>query len=192
MEFRNLSWSCIRWNICIQDSLLTTLFTSVRCWTMDSLYTFKCKLFRNTRHTVTFGTPHSRDTRRIEFRGPRTKFSLSCSTVASETHERLGDLALRTEHSVSTKFLCHESIVGLLGGSLRYWVRNFPWTCVADLIYSFQNTQRACSAPVQVAIFISIAGLRALAALGDTVPRASNLQCFGTLCQFKTLYMSSS
>jgi hypothetical protein len=24
-------------------------------WTMDSLYVFKRKLFRNTRHTVTFG-----------------------------------------------------------------------------------------------------------------------------------------
>jgi hypothetical protein len=28
---------------------------STRCWTMDSLYAFKCKYCRNTRHTVTFG-----------------------------------------------------------------------------------------------------------------------------------------
>jgi hypothetical protein len=31
--------------------------TSWRRWTMDSLYAFKCKRFRNTRHTVTFGIP---------------------------------------------------------------------------------------------------------------------------------------
>jgi hypothetical protein len=42
------------WNIWIQNFLRTTLSVSVRCWTMDSLYTFKCKHFRNTRHTVTF------------------------------------------------------------------------------------------------------------------------------------------
>jgi hypothetical protein len=29
--------------------------TVSRCWTMDSLYAFKCKRFRNTRHTVIFG-----------------------------------------------------------------------------------------------------------------------------------------
>jgi hypothetical protein len=39
---------------------------------MDSLYAFKCKRFRNTRHTVTFGIPVSRDARRVDFRGLRT------------------------------------------------------------------------------------------------------------------------
>jgi hypothetical protein len=29
------------------------------CWTTDSLYAFKFKSFRNTRHTVTFGIPLS-------------------------------------------------------------------------------------------------------------------------------------
>jgi hypothetical protein len=28
-----------------------------RCWTMGSLYTFKCTRFRNTSYTVTFGIP---------------------------------------------------------------------------------------------------------------------------------------
>jgi hypothetical protein len=28
-----------------------------RCWTVDSLYTFKCKRFRNSGHAATFGIP---------------------------------------------------------------------------------------------------------------------------------------
>jgi hypothetical protein len=39
---------------------------------MDSLYAFKCKCFRNTRHTVTFGIPVSRGTCHVDFRGLRT------------------------------------------------------------------------------------------------------------------------
>jgi hypothetical protein len=49
----NLSSSCVRWNICIQDSLWTTLSATVKCWTMNSLCASKCKHCRNTRHTVT-------------------------------------------------------------------------------------------------------------------------------------------
>jgi hypothetical protein len=56
-EPRNLLSSCIRWNNCIQNYLRTNLSAHVRCWKMDSLYTFKCKRFRNARHTVTFGIP---------------------------------------------------------------------------------------------------------------------------------------
>jgi hypothetical protein len=45
--------------------MLTVVFQTLlcgyssKCWTMDSLYTFHCKSFRNTRHTVTFGIPQS-------------------------------------------------------------------------------------------------------------------------------------
>jgi hypothetical protein len=53
---------------------------------MDSLYAFKRKCFRNTGHTVATGIPVSRDARRVDFRELRTKLSLSCSIVASETH----------------------------------------------------------------------------------------------------------
>jgi hypothetical protein len=48
-----------------------------------------------------------RDARRVEFHG-LLKLSLSCSTVASETHGRPDDLAWPTEYPASTKFLCHE------------------------------------------------------------------------------------
>jgi hypothetical protein len=48
---------------------------------MDSLYAFKCKHFRNTRHTVTIGIglPVSQDARRVDFRRLRSKLTLSCS-----------------------------------------------------------------------------------------------------------------
>jgi hypothetical protein len=45
----------------------------------------KCKRFRNTRHTITFGIPVSQDACSVDFRGLPTKLSLSCPTVASET-----------------------------------------------------------------------------------------------------------
>jgi hypothetical protein len=54
-------------------------------------------------------------------------------------------------------------------------------------VSSNQNTQRARSAPAKVVILISTAGVLAVAVLGPTVPRASNLQCFARLRQFKTL-----
>jgi hypothetical protein len=85
---RNLSLSCIWWNICIQNSLRTTLSASVRRWTMDSMYAFMCKRFHNTRHTVTFGVPVSQDARRIDFRGLRTELSLSWSICKSCHLER--------------------------------------------------------------------------------------------------------
>jgi hypothetical protein len=62
----------------------------------------KCKRFRNTRRTVTFGIQFSRDTRSVDFRRLRMKLSLSYSTVASETPGRPGDLVWHTEHPVST------------------------------------------------------------------------------------------
>jgi hypothetical protein len=34
--------------------------TTSRCWTTASLYALKCKRFRNTRHTLTFGIPLQR------------------------------------------------------------------------------------------------------------------------------------
>jgi hypothetical protein len=48
---------------------------------------------------------------------PSVDLERSCSTVASERHGRAGDLAWRTGRPVSTKFSCHEQLVGLLGGS---------------------------------------------------------------------------
>jgi hypothetical protein len=60
---------------------------------MDSLYAFKWKRFRNTRQTVTFGILISREACRVDFRGLRTKLSLSCSTVTSKTRGRPGDFA---------------------------------------------------------------------------------------------------
>jgi hypothetical protein len=63
-------------------------------------------------------------------------------------------------------------------------VRHFLSTCVADFVSSNQKT-------TSTAILISTAGALALAVCGTTVPRASNLQCFATLWQFKPLCMSS-
>jgi hypothetical protein len=43
---------------CYEDGLrLKAYILSSRCWTMDSLYAFRCKRFRNTRQAVTFELP---------------------------------------------------------------------------------------------------------------------------------------
>jgi hypothetical protein len=39
------------------NSILSVLFVFIRRRKADSVYVFKCKRFRNTRHTVTFGIP---------------------------------------------------------------------------------------------------------------------------------------
>jgi hypothetical protein len=86
----------------------TEFLTNHHICMVDSLHAFKCKRFRKTLHTVTFGIPVSRDARHVELSELRTKLYLSCFTVAAEIHGRQGDLAWRTEHLVSTTFLCHE------------------------------------------------------------------------------------
>jgi hypothetical protein len=54
-QFGNLSSPDIWWNICKYNSLQNILSVTARCWKMCSLYAFKCKRFRNSCHTVTFG-----------------------------------------------------------------------------------------------------------------------------------------
>jgi hypothetical protein len=56
LQSPEISSSCIRWNICTQNALQTTLSASIRCWMMDCLYAFKCKCVRNTHH-ATLGIP---------------------------------------------------------------------------------------------------------------------------------------
>ena len=60
------------------------------------------KAYRNLYigHTQRFELSKCSKTHRVDIRGLRTKLSLSCSTVASETHGRTGDLAWRTEQPV--------------------------------------------------------------------------------------------
>ena len=66
---------------------------------------FKCKRFGNTRHTLIFGIPVSRDAHRVDFRGLRTTFSLICSTVASENTWPIGWLGIAHRTSGLNKIL---------------------------------------------------------------------------------------
>jgi hypothetical protein len=73
------------WNICIQNSLRITSYASVRCWTMDIFYGFKCKRLRNTRHTATFGKLFLKHPVYLRHTPPRQGGELSASRLCSYT-----------------------------------------------------------------------------------------------------------